>query len=75
MKTELKANEALKRPYSWVLIPQEDGRFTAEILEFPGCITEGESAQEAATRLHAVAESWIEECIGSGRGLPPPLTN
>ena len=40
--------EYLKKPYSRVVVPDEQsGTYTAQILEFPGCITQGKTPQEA----------------------------
>ena len=46
----------LKKPYTKILIANEDQSYSAEILEFPGCYAQGETANEA---------------IESGRYLPP----
>jgi predicted HicB family RNase H-like nuclease len=65
----------LAQPYSRVLIPQEDGRFTAEILEFPGCVAEGADPEAAYAKLEAAAESWLLSCLANETAVPPPLTN
>lgn len=65
----------LARPYSRILIPQEGGRFSAEILEFPGCFAEGETAAAAYANLEDAAASWLAACLAVGTPVPPPLTN
>ncbi|HLA77797.1 MAG TPA: toxin-antitoxin system HicB family antitoxin [Vicinamibacteria bacterium] len=67
--------EHLARPYSRILIPQEDGRFSAEVLEFPGCFAEGADSKAAYANLEAAAESWLLACLANGTPIPPPLTN
>ena len=63
----------LKKPYSRILIPDdESGTFTAEILEFPGCIAQGDTAQEAYERLEEAAKAWIEAALELGQEIPPP---
>jgi len=37
------SKEILRKPYARVLVPDENGGFFAEILEFPGCFAEGET--------------------------------
>lgn len=65
--------EYLKKPYSRVVIPDEESNtYTAQILEFPGCITEGKTPQEAYERLEKVASSWIEAALGMGQNIPLP---
>jgi len=67
------SKEYLKKPYSRVVIPDEEsGTYTAQILEFPGCITEGETPQEAYQHLEDVALSWIEAALGMGQDIPLP---
>ncbi len=65
--------EYLKAPYARVLTPdEEDGGFTAEILEFPGCFAEGETADEAYRNLEAAAEGWIQAALDLGQDIPEP---
>ena len=65
----------LEKPYSRVLVPQEQGGFTAEILEFPGCFAEGDTVEEAFTSLEDAATAWLAACLAGGRPVPEPLTN
>jgi len=66
-------SERLKKPYARVLIPESDGSYRAEILEFPGCLAEGDSAAEAFSALEAAAESWLEAAIEMGAQIPSPF--
>jgi len=71
--SEIKARELLKKPYTRVLIPDEEsGAFVAKIIEFPGCIAQGNSPAEAYERLEAAAESWIEAAMEMKQEIPPP---
>ena len=64
----------LKEPYSRIVIPdKESGTFTAQVLEFPGCIAEGEFVQEAYERLDGAALSWIEAVLDLGQDIPAPI--
>lgn len=65
--------ELLKRPYSRVVVPEPDGTFRAEIMEFPGCIATGGTASEALSKLEDVAESWLESVLARGTSVPEPL--
>jgi predicted RNase H-like HicB family nuclease len=62
----------LKLPYARILIPEEDGRFSAEVLEFPGCYSQGRHAGEAFDNLEKAATAWIETCLDLGQEIPPP---
>jgi predicted RNase H-like HicB family nuclease len=65
--------EYLQAPYSRVVIPdQETGTYTARILEFPGCVTQGDSLVEAYERLESAAEAWIGAALDMGQDIPAP---
>jgi len=69
-------NLYLRRPYSRVLIPDEDtGTFAARILEFPGCVAQGRSPEEAYRRLEEAAESWLQAAIDLGQEIPEPAAD
>jgi predicted RNase H-like HicB family nuclease len=63
----------LKMPYARVLTPDDEtGTYTAEILEFPGCIAQGDSPEEAYKRLESAAAGWIEAALDMGQEIPEP---
>jgi predicted RNase H-like HicB family nuclease len=70
-----KVEAYLKKPYSRVLIPNDDGTFSAEILEFPGCFAEGDTPDEAFNNLEEAAKSWIEASLEQGLEIPEPAMN
>jgi len=75
MAIPMTANEILQKPYARVLVPESDGRYTAEIMEFPGCVTYGNSATEALNRLESVASDWIGASIEQGQDIPEPMAS
>lgn len=63
----------LKKPYARILTPDEEyGGYTAEILEFPGCVSEGDTADEALENLEEAAEGWIEAALNAGQRIAEP---
>lgn len=73
-KTIKRSEEYLKEPYSRVLIPDEEsGTYTALILEFPGCISQGDTPQEAYELLEDAAKDWIEASLDLKQEIPSPL--
>ncbi|OGP20317.1 MAG: hypothetical protein A2038_07870 [Deltaproteobacteria bacterium GWA2_57_13] len=70
-----KIEEYLKKPYSRILTPCEEGGFAGEILEFPGCFAEGKTANEAYEALEKAANSWIEAAQEQGQEIPEPINN
>ncbi|MBM3151823.1 MAG: type II toxin-antitoxin system HicB family antitoxin, partial [Chloroflexi bacterium] len=67
-------DDYLKLPYSRILIPDE-GSYAAEILEFPGCFSQGETPDEAITNLEKAARSWIHVAQTQGLEIPEPYLN
>jgi predicted RNase H-like HicB family nuclease len=65
--------EILKRPYARILTPDPDGRFTAEIMEFPGCVAFGDDAANALANLNEVASEWIVAAVEQGQEIPDPM--
>lgn len=70
-----KPEDYLKEPYARILIPEGDGTFSAEILEFPGCFAMGETANDAIKNLEEAATSWIEATLDQGHDIPEPSLN
>ena len=69
----MKASDILKKPYKRVIIPDTDtGTYTSLIDEFPGCISQGESPEQAYARLEEVARVWVEISIQMGQAIPEP---
>ncbi|MEX1231982.1 MAG: type II toxin-antitoxin system HicB family antitoxin [Planctomycetaceae bacterium] len=49
---------------------EEDG-FWAEIPAFPGCISEGETLDEAMANIREAAEGWLEVADWLGKNSDP----
>lgn len=67
------AAEILKKPYGRLLVPEDDGTYRAEIIEFPGCFAVGNTAAEAAENLENAAVGWVESTLAKGRTIPDPM--
>lgn len=65
----------LARPYSKVLVRDETGGYVAEVLEFPGCITEGDTPDEAIRNLDEAMEDWLKAVLESRMSVPEPLAS
>lgn len=72
-KTKKITTQYLKKPYSRIIIPDEEsGTYTAVILEFPGCITQGDTPEEAYANLEDAAKDWIEAALDLKQEIPSP---
>lgn len=64
--------ELIKEPYSRVLIPEEEGGYSAFVLEFPGCISAGDTPDEAMENLTEAMELWLGAVLEEGQSVPTP---
>jgi predicted RNase H-like HicB family nuclease len=63
----------LRRPYARVVIPESDGTYRAEILEFPGCLAMGDTLGEALAALEEVAAEWLDAALKRNQEIPDPV--
>ncbi len=64
----------LSAPYVRMIIPNtEEGGYLAEVLELPGCITEGDTLEEAYHNLEDAMAGWIETSLEDNRPIPEPV--
>jgi antitoxin HicB len=68
-----KINAILAKHYTRRLSPDETGGYVASIHEFPGCIAEGDTPQEAIQNLDAAAASWVAVALANGYGIREPV--
>ena len=61
----------LKLPYARLVYADKNGGYTALILEFPGCVSGGETEEAALTNLELVTRDWIKVCLEQGTPVPP----
>lgn len=54
------------------LAPEEGGGFVATVTELPGCMSDGETPQEALANAYDAIGCWIEACREMGRPVPEP---
>ena len=66
------AAKLVDRPYRKVIRGNDVDGFLAEAPELPGCVTAGESVQEALEMLQDAMEGWIEAALDAGEHIPEP---
>lgn len=60
-------------PYTFTLIPDADEPgYAIKVNELPGCISQGDTADEALVRIREAMEVWIESVLEDGREVPEP---
>ncbi|MCY2954873.1 MAG: type II toxin-antitoxin system HicB family antitoxin [Planctomycetota bacterium] len=54
-----------------ILYPdREDGGWVAEVPSLPGCVSQGETRDEAMANVREAIEAWIEAAKAWGRSVP-----
>lgn len=61
-----------KLPWTRIFIQNTDGSFYAKIKELKGCMTEGNTIQEAASMLDDALIAWIETALNKNIKIPEP---
>ncbi|WP_294158166.1 type II toxin-antitoxin system HicB family antitoxin [uncultured Selenomonas sp.] len=54
------------------LSKEDGGGFVAVVPELPGCMSDGETRQEALSNVRDAIASWIETAEALGRAVPAP---
>jgi len=63
------------RDYAVVVRPlskADGGGYEATVPDLPGCMSDGETMQEAVTNVQGAILSWIEAAQAMGRRVPAP---
>lgn len=54
-------------------LPESDGGgFVATVPDLPGCMSDGETPEEALTNVQDAIEAWLEAARDLGRPVPIP---
>lgn len=72
-KKSLEYYLSLKYPIT-IYPDEEDGGYTAEIKELPGCLTQGETLMEVEENIQDARKLWIEVAYENGDNIPLPTT-
>jgi len=64
--------EIASRPYRKVISGNDIEGYLAEAPELPGCVTAGETVDEALRMLRDAMEGWIECALLAGETIPEP---
>lgn len=56
--------------YTVVLEREEDGGFVATVPALPGCVSQGDSREEALENVREAIAVYIEDCRESGESVP-----
>lgn len=70
---KLTPDAILQKPYSRVVLQDDCGGYSAQLLEFPGCWSEGLTIGEALANLEQAARAWLEDALSKELPIPKPI--
>ena len=56
--------------YSVVLTSDESGGFVVSVPMLPGCVSQGETREEALANIREAASAYVESLIAHGEEIP-----
>lgn len=67
-------DEYLNLPYTIELLQEKDGSWFVAIKELPGCMSVGETPDEAVAMIRDAQHAWLEIALEDGMVIPEPRT-
>ena len=67
---------AIKRPFKYevdITWSEEDSAYVVRVPELPGCVTHGESMEEAVKMADEAIYAYLEALLQTGQSIPVPL--
>lgn len=71
VEREREIRRLMALPYQIELIPDDDVWFV-RIPDLPGCISQGDTREEALTMIRDAHYGWIATALSDGESVPPP---
>jgi antitoxin HicB len=62
----------MKRSYSIILDPAAEGGYVVRVPRLPGCVTEGDTLEEALANAKEAVTAYLLSMREDGEELPPP---
>jgi antitoxin HicB len=62
----------LSLPYTREIIPEPEGGWFVSIKELPGCMSQGDTPEEAMEMIQEAMEGWLEVALDYERPIPEP---
>jgi antitoxin HicB len=75
MKTQIKpetSQDYLNLSYPITLYPESEGGYTVILSDLPGCMSQGDTLEEAVMNIEEARVAWIETAWECGDAIPLP---
>lgn len=69
---EAEVQRRMRLPYHRVISGEPVEGYLAEVAELPGCLTAGETPEEALANLDEAMAAWFEAALITGMAIPEP---
>jgi predicted RNase H-like HicB family nuclease len=56
--------------YTVLLEPEEDGGFVVSVPALPGCVSQGDTREEALANIREAVALYVEDCREAGDPVP-----
>ena len=56
--------------YTVILEQEPDGGYVASVPVLPGCVSQGDTREEAVANIREAMELYIEDCLDAGDPVP-----
>lgn len=58
--------------YRVLIEPDEDGVFVAEVPALPGCVSQGQTREQAVENIREAIALYLESLVAYDEPIPPP---
>ena len=59
-------------PYRVELVPSVEGGYVVRLPDLPGCVSQGDTVEEALEMIRDAQRGWLEVMLENGRPIPEP---
>lgn len=74
MRNEKNFDYYMELPYTMIIKPSPEGGYVVNIKELPGCLTQGETLEEAIEMIEDAKQAWIDIALQDNLEIPEPTT-
>jgi predicted RNase H-like HicB family nuclease len=64
----------MARAYRVILEPEADGGYAVWVPALPGCVSQGDSVEEALANIREAIQCYVESALRHGEPLPDETT-
>ena len=65
----------LSLPYTIEIVREDETTWFARVVELPGCMTEGDSPEDAVAMIRDAMAGWLELALEDGKPIPEPRSS